>query len=108
MTRDPSLHHLFVQSMWQSIQHDNLLLAAGSLVVSSCNFVPCLLGILLSLKLKHRPRSSGADESHLRVRTTTDRQEGSRQQQGHEAGGDRRARVNVCVTVCVWPCRRRW
>lgn len=55
------------QSLRESIQHDNLLLAAGSLVVSWCNCVPCMLGILLSLKLKHRPRASQADESHLRV-----------------------------------------
>jgi hypothetical protein len=61
----PSSAH--VDEVRASIRHDNLMLAAGCLSVSSCNFVPCLLGILLSIKLKHRPHTSQADESHLRV-----------------------------------------
>ena len=40
-----------VRLIRQSIQHKALLLASGSLCVSSCNFVPCVLGVLLSLKV---------------------------------------------------------
>lgn len=62
-------HHQNLEVIRQSIQDDNIMLGAGSLCVSSLNFFPSLLGILLSMKLKHQPQAVNADANHLRVVT---------------------------------------
>lgn len=56
-----------LEDLRRTITQNSLILAAGSLCVSSVNFVPCVLGIVLALKLRHRQYVIQTDESHLRV-----------------------------------------